>query len=79
MQKLAKEAIFGVEIMKRCTSGGTKALPAIPREEMLTLKKEVYKELLQFWNSPLEFKKLWKSKYWPAVEQACHRLCRQGQ
>ena len=44
-QKLAKEAIFGEEIMKRYTRGGTKVLPALPREEMLTLKKEVYKEL----------------------------------
>ena len=40
-QKLAKEAIFGVEIMKRCTPGGTKELPALPKEEMFTLKKAI--------------------------------------
>ena len=78
-QKLAKQAIFGVEIMKRCTPGGTKELPALPREEMLTLKKAVYKELPQFWHSPVEFERLWKSKCWPAVEQACRRLRRRGQ
>ena len=78
-QKLAKEAIFGVEVMKRCTPGGTKELPALPKEEMLALKKAVYKELPQFWQSPFDFEKLWKRKCWPAVEQACRRLRRRLQ
>ena len=78
-QKLAKEAIFGVEIMKRCTPGGTKEFPALPKEEMFILKKIVYKQLPQFWHSPMQFEKLWKNKCWPAVEQACRRIRHRGQ
>ena len=55
-QKLAKEAIFGVEIMKRCTPGGTKELPALPKEEMFTLKKAICKELPQLWHSQVSLK-----------------------
>ena len=78
-QKLAKEAIFGVDVMMKCTPGGTKEFPALPKGEMLILKNEVYKVLPQFWHSPADFEKLWKSKCWPAVEQACRRLRRRGQ
>ena len=62
-----------MEIMKRCTPEGTKELPALPKE-MFLLEKTVFKQLPQFWHSPVEFERLWKSKCWPAVEQACRRL-----
>ena len=78
-QKLAKEAIFGTSVMKRCTPGGTKELRALPKREMMTLKKTVYRQLPQMWHSVDGFEKLWKGKCWPAVEQACRRLRRRNQ
>ena len=78
-QKLAKEAIFGIEVMKQCTPGGSRELPALPKKEIFTLKKTIYKQLPQLWHSPIAFEKLWKSKCWPAVEQACRRLRRRDQ
>lgn len=78
-QKLAREAFFGEDVMKRCTPGGTKDFPALPKEEMFSLKKEVFLQLPQFWQSPANFEKIWKTKCWPAVEQACRRLRRKRQ
>ena len=37
--KLAKEAIFGEEIMRKCTPGGTRELPGLPRKELYEIKK----------------------------------------
>ena len=33
-QKLAREAIFGSDIMRRCTPAGSKDLPALPKAEL---------------------------------------------
>ena len=78
-QKLAREAFFGEDVMKRCTPGGTKDFPALPKDEMFSLKKEVFQQLPQFWQCPANFEKLWKTKCWPSVEQACCRLRRKRQ
>ena len=39
--KLAKDAIFGTTVMKRCTPGGTRELPALPKLKIIALKKTV--------------------------------------
>lgn len=75
-QTLAKSAIFGIDIMRRCTPAGTKDLPALPRAEMYTLKKLVFRAYPKFWHSPKSFETEWKSKCWVAIEQACGRLRR---
>ena len=36
-QSLAKAAVFGVDIMRRCTPSGTNSYPALPKEEMFYL------------------------------------------
>ena len=33
-QKLAKEAFFGKDIMKKCTPNGTREFPPLPRAEL---------------------------------------------
>ena len=75
-QTLAKLAIFGVDVMKRCTPSGSSILPALPTDEMYKLKKVVFHTFPSFWHSPLAFDIEWKSKCWPAIEQACRRLRR---
>ena len=44
--KLAKEAVFGLDVMARCTPGGTRDLPALPSTEMYELKKLVLKQVV---------------------------------
>ena len=76
-QKLAKEAMFGPDVMRRCTPAGPKELPALPKTELFALKTVMFRQLPQFWHRPNEFeKKIWKEKCWVAIEQACKRLRR---
>ena len=72
-QKLAREAIFGSEIMRRCTPAGSKDLPALPKAELYQLKTIMFQQLPSFWRKPDAFEKLWKDKCWKAIEQACKR------
>ena len=39
--KLGKEAVFGVEVMRRCTPGETRELPALPHAELYEMKRVV--------------------------------------
>ena len=74
-QMVAKEAIFGAKVMRRCTPSGTKDFPALPKAEMYELKK-IFQEFPQFWHSPQMFEVEWKTKCWAAIEQACGSLRR---
>ena len=48
--KLAKEAIFGADVMARCTPGGTREYPGLPRKELYELKKIALEQYPQYWN-----------------------------
>ena len=72
-QKLAKEAIFGKELMRRCTPNGTRDFPALPREELYTLKTIMFNQFPRFQRCPGAFESVWK-KCVVAIEQACKRL-----
>lgn len=74
-QTLAKKTFFfGVELMKRCSPGGTNDLPALPTAEMYALKKAVLSAFPRYWHSLPSFEHEWKYKCWPAIEQACGSL-----
>ena len=73
-QLLARESFFGGSVMAQCTPGGTKDLPALPKEEMIELKKLLYSIFPQY--SPDMFEKEWRGKCWVSIEQACGRLRR---
>ena len=75
-QSLPKAAVFGEEIMKRCTPSGSNFYPALPKAEMFHLKQVVFRTFPRFWDSPTVFEAEWKAKCWPAIEQACRRLRR---
>ena len=75
-QTLARESFFGANLMSKCTPSGTKLLPALPKAEMMSLKKAAHQFFPQFWHLPKAFESEWKKKSWPAIEQACGRLRR---
>ena len=71
--KIAKEAIFGPEVMKMCTPIGSRDKPGLPVKELQELKKIMFMQLPQFWNNPVEFEGTWK-KCLESVQQSCKRL-----
>ena len=70
--KLAKEAIFGEGVMKKCTPGGTRELPGLPRRELYTLKKILLQQFPRYWECLHDFIEVWK-KCRGSIEQACKR------
>ena len=70
--KLAKEAIFGDDILVRCTPGGTRELPGLPVRELYELKKIILQQLPQYWKCRHLFEATWK-KCRDSLEQACKR------
>ena len=71
--KLAKEAIFGEDVMKQCTVAGTREYPGLPFNELQQLKQIVFERFPQYWKTPFEFEDVWKVCF-DAVGQACKRL-----
>ena len=71
--KLAKEAIFGKEVLKLCTPSGNRELPALPYDELFELKKAMFMQFPQYWRSPPEFEPVWK-RCLDAIQQACKRM-----
>ena len=71
--KLAKEAIFGSDVMKQCTPVGNRELPGLPEEELKILKKTMFARFPQYWSNKVEFEPVWKRCLEP-VQQCCiHR------
>ena len=73
-QKLAKQAIFGKEVMRKCTPAGTRDYPALPQAELKKLKEIMFQQFPRFHTCPGAFETVWK-RCMVAVEQACKRLC----
>ena len=71
--KLAKDALFGDEVLKLCTPMGTRSLPALPAKELQQLKTILFNQFPQYANSPTEFEELWKVCM-IAVQQYSKRL-----
>jgi hypothetical protein len=71
--KLTKEAIFGDEIMKKCTPVGVRDFPGLPIVELQVLKQAMYNKFPQYWQNPCEFEGIW-SDCMSSIGQACKRL-----
>lgn len=71
--KLAKEAIFGEDVMKQCTVAGTREYPGLPFDKLQELKQIVFELFPQYWKTPFEFEDVWKVCF-DALGQACKRL-----
>ena len=48
--KLAREAFFGQDILQQCTVRGCRDLPALPEEELRSLKQVLFQQYPQFQN-----------------------------
>ena len=59
--KLAKDALFGDEVLKLCTPMGNRSLPALPTKELQQHKAIIYQQFPQYANPPSEFDELWKT------------------
>ena len=57
--KLAREAIFGDSVLKRCIPRGWKDLPALQQTELNQLKAILYGQFPRFWPCPEQFERLW--------------------
>ena len=68
--KLAREAFFGEDVLKKCTVSGERGFPGLPLQELQDLKNFLFK---QFAVTPMEFESVWKSCC-TSIGQACKRL-----
>lgn len=71
--KLARDAIFGDDVLIRCTVAGGRDHPGLPVNELSQLKQVLFMQFPQFWPSPIEFEPLWKDCV-DSIGQACKRL-----
>lgn len=71
-QRLAREAVFGEDVMKQCTPYGTREYPGLPRAELYELKMIMFNQFPRFHRCPSLFEDVWK-KCIGSVEQACRR------
>ena len=71
--KLAREAIFGDDVLRRCTPGGWSNMPALPQAELNLLKCTLFEQFPCFWTCPEEYEKTWAIAQ-EAIAQACKRL-----
>ena len=71
--KLAREALFGDDVLIRCTTFGNREHPALPVAELNQLKDKLFQLFPQYWPNPVEFEPLWRT-CGEAVGQVCKRL-----
>ena len=71
--KLAREAIFGDDILKLCTPRGCNDKPALPQRELNHLKAVLFEQFPRFRSHPEQFEKLWATAQ-TSIAQACKRL-----
>ena len=68
--QLAREALFGEDIMAQCTVAGERGLPGLPTAELQQLKQSLF---VQFPVVSQEFEALWKTAT-AAIGKAYKRL-----
>ena len=71
--KLARHAVFGEAVLKRCTPLGRDDLPALPSEGMDKLKSILKQQLPFAQRNPAEFEELWEVCI-IAIQHLCKRL-----
>ena len=59
--KLAKESIFGEEVLTKCTVYGARDKPGLPIAELTRLKQAMFNLFSQFWQSPMQFEPVWNA------------------
>ena len=72
---LAREAMFGNDIMAECTPIGTKNKKALPQKELYQIKLAIFQLFPNFWLEPERFEGVWRVCH-TAIQQACGRQAR---
>ena len=70
--KLAREAFFGTDVMRKCTCNGFGDKPGLPWSELLELKETVRQQFPRFMGTH-EFEIVW-TRCQEAISQSCKRL-----
>jgi len=68
--RIARDAMFGEKLMKKCTSLGCRDLPGLPRRELYQLKTTIFHMFPQYWEVQKQFEPLW-SNCIDSIGQAC--------
>ena len=68
--KLARQAFFGDNLLKRCTP---RAWLNMPQADLNMLKVTLFKQYPRFWSCPEKFERKWAVAQ-EAIAQACKRL-----
>ena len=71
--QIARDAVFGEDIMKRCTVMGNREYPGLPRNELFKVKEAIHNLFPELWKVPEEFEAIW-SDCVDAIGQGCKRL-----
>ena len=71
--KLAREAVFGDEVLMKCTPVAGRELPGLPIAELQLLKQTIFSKFPHYWTSPSEFETLWRDCM-NSIGQLCKRL-----
>ena len=74
---LAREAIFGVKVMAKCTPLCAGKLPGLPINELYWLKHTMLQRFPHYWHNVSDFETVWK-RCQRALEHCCSSLRRQG-
>ena len=72
-RKLAREAVFGEDTLKRCTPRGLGHLPALPTHSLYVIKQTLLNTFPAFWTKPVEFENVWK-KCVIGLQSMCSRI-----
>ena len=71
--KIAVDAVFGVDLMKKCTALGGRELPGLPRVELYQIKQAIYDLFPSYWRNSADFEVVWAACV-DAIGQKCKRL-----
>ena len=71
--KLARESFFGESAMAQCTVMGCGKYPALPPNELNSLKQVMFAQFPKYWPNPVLFESVWKDCM-EAIGQACKRI-----
>ena len=71
--RIAIDVLFGKEVMRQCTPQGCRDKPALPRDELYTLKREIFQLFPKYHRDAAGFEGVW-SNCIAALGQACKRL-----
>ena len=71
--KIARHAVFGESLMKKCTALGGRELPGLPRQELYTIKRAIFDLFPSYWKNVEDFEAVWTGCI-DGIGQLCKRL-----